>query len=80
MSFFEFDKWDSSPFIVGFQISLFWGFFVFEYEHTLSNTPRPWLPCILTQWGGDHLYYWSFGWFRRSITFYIWEFDYEKDF
>ena len=77
MNFFTFRNWDVYPLYVGFELTLFWGFFTLECDHTITGryTKRPWLPCLLTQWGGDHLYYWSFDWFQRSITFSVWKFD-----
>ena len=71
---FEIDRWGNA-FATGYQYKFLWGKVVVEYEFTRSDIRRPWLPCLLKQWGGDHLYYTSFSWFRRSISLQVWEFD-----
>ena len=45
---------------------------VLEHAHGTA-VRQAWIPCIRTQWGGDHIYQWSLSWFRRSIEFRIWK-------
>ena len=71
---FECDRW-GNKYAVGYEYKFAWGYIVLEYEYTTCDTKRCWLPCYLQQWGGDHLYQWSFGWFKRNISLRIWEFD-----
>ena len=70
---FEINSW-SNQYATGYEYSCLWGKFILEYEFAHSTSiKRPWLPCLLEQWGGDHIYQWNFGWFRRSIGVRIWE-------
>ena len=73
-SLFELERWGNA-YAIGYQYKFLWGKVVLEYEYTTCAIRRPWLPCYVQQFGGDHLYYWSFGWFRRSLSLQLWEFD-----
>ena len=72
---FEIDAY-GNQYVSGYEYRLLWGKLILEYEFAHSSGAiRPWLPCILKQWGGDHIYQWNFGWFRRSVGIRIWEFN-----
>ena len=71
---FQCDRW-GNKYATAYEYLFLWGYVIFTYEFATHCVKRPWLPCIMKQWGGDHVFHWSFSWFRRSISFRVWQLD-----
>lgn len=71
---FEICRWGNA-YASGYEYRFLWGYLIVEYEYTRGTTKRPWLPHYIKQFGGDCLFLWGFGCFRRSVYITIWEFD-----
>ena len=71
---FEMERWGNA-YATGYVYNFAWGKVIVEYEYSHADFKRVWLPCWFKQFGGDHIFQWSFGWFKRSISLRIWELD-----
>ena len=76
---FQCYRW-GNQFTTAYEYIFAWGFLVLSYEFAATPPHHAWLPCILQQFGGDHLYQYSTAWFSRAVSIKVWELKPVSDF